>query len=115
MRRRSLPSWMLLALAIATEVLGTLCLRASDGFTRPLPAVGVLLGYDVSLVFFARSLSGGIGLGVAYATLTGCGLAAALISALLFNESLTLVHAAGLAVLAVGVLTLNRGRPPVQS
>lgn len=35
---------MILVPAVALEVLGTLCLRASEGFTRPVPAVGVLLG-----------------------------------------------------------------------
>lgn len=74
----------------------------------------MLLGYGVSLVFFARSISGGIGLGVAYGTLTGCGLAAAaLLSALAFNEPLTLVQVLGLAVLAVGVVALIRRRSPV--
>lgn len=115
MRVRSPPSWLLL-LAIATEVLGTLCLRASDGFTRPLFAAGVLLGYGVSLLLFARSLSGGMGLGVAYGTLTGCGLAAAaLLSVLLFNESLTPFQVFGLVVLAVGVVALNRGRARVKT
>lgn len=113
--RRGSPSSLLLALAIALEVMGTLCLRASDGFTRPGPALGVLLGYGVSLVFFARSIDGGLGLGVSYGTLTGCGLAAAaLISALVFDEPLTLVQVIGLAVLAVGVVALARRRAPAQ-
>lgn len=111
MRLNSLPSVLLLAIAIALEVAGTLCLRASDGFTRPLPAIGVLVGYGVSLVFFARALSGGLGLGVAYGTLTGCGLAAAaLLSAFLFDEPLSLVQLLGLAILAVGVVALTRRR-----
>lgn len=114
MRLDSLPSRLLLVLAIASEVAGTLCLRASDGFTRPVPALGVLLGYGISLVFFARSISSGIGLGVAYGTLTGCGLAAAaLLSALVFNEPLTLVQILGIVVLAVGVIALIRRRAPV--
>ena len=116
MRLLQLPPWLLLVLAIALEVGGTLCLRASDGFTRPAPALGVLLGYGISLVFFARSISEGIGLGVAYGTLTGCGLAAAsLLSTLVFHESLTPVQVVGLVVLAVGVVALVRRRPPVLS
>ena len=112
MRLHSWPSGLLLALAIALEVAGTLCLRASDGFTRPAPALGVLLGYGISLVFFARSISAGIGLGVAYGTLTGCGLAAAaLLSALVFDEPLGPVQILGLVVLAAGVFALIRRRP----
>ena len=114
MRLDSLPSRLLVVLAIALEVAGTLCLRASDGFTRPAPALGVLLGYGISLVFFARSVGAGIGLSVAYGTLTGCGLAAAaLLSALVFNEPLTLVQVLGIVVLAAGVVALIRRRAPV--
>lgn len=114
MRLDSWPSGLLLTLAIALEVAGTLCLRASDGFTQPAPALGVLLGYGISLVFFGRAISGGIGLGVAYGTLTGCGLAAAaLLSALVFHEPLTPVQVFGLLVLTTGVLALVRQRPPV--
>ena len=108
MRLQTLPSGALLAIAIALEVAGTLCLRVSEGFTQPLSAIGVLLGYGVSLVFFAWALSGGLGLGVAYGTLTACGLAAAaLLSAFLFGESLGVVQVVGLIVLAAGVVALT--------
>lgn len=112
--RPTTSPWLLLALAIATEVVGTLCLRASEGFTRPGPAVGVLAAYAVSLPLFARALHGELGLGVAYGTLTGCGLAAAaLLSALLFGEPLSVVQVLGLVVIAVGVLALARRPVPL--
>jgi small multidrug resistance pump len=110
-RPTTVPPWLLLALAVAGEVLGTLCLRASAGFTRPLPALGVLAAYGVSLPLFARALSGGLGLGVAYGTLTACGLAAAaLLGVLVFGEPLTATQGAGLALLAAGTVVMTRRR-----
>ncbi|GAB2931971.1 hypothetical protein GCM10027047_30420 [Rhodococcus aerolatus] len=109
MRPTSFPPWLLLALAVAGEVLGTLCLRASAGFTHALPAVGVLVAYGVSLPLFARAVSGGLGLGVAYGTLTASGLAAAaLLSTLVFDEPLTAVQVVGLALLAAGTVVMTR-------
>ena len=112
MRPRSL--W-LLGGAVATEVVGTLALRVSDGFTRPLPTLGTLLGYGVSLWLFSLLLDrGGIGLGAAYATLTGAGLVAATAaSVLLFGDPLTAVQALGLLLLAAGVVVVQTARPPV--
>ena len=65
----SVPSRALLAGAVVTEVAGTASLRLSDGFTRPLFALGVLAGYAISIVLFARVLDRGVGLGLAYGTL----------------------------------------------
>jgi len=111
-RPRSL--W-LLGGAVVTEVVGTLALRVSDGFTRPLPTLGTLLGYGVSLWLFSLLLDrGGIGLGAAYATLTGAGLVAATAaSVLLFGDPLTAVQALGLLLLAAGVVVVQTARPPV--
>jgi small multidrug resistance pump len=110
------PSWLLLAAAIATEVVGTLLLRFSEGFTRPLASVGVLAGYAVSIVLFSRVLDRGVALGIAYGTLTGCGLAAAaLLSAVVLGDPLTPAQIVGLVLLAGGVLTLQSARKPAAS
>jgi len=41
-------AWVLLAGAIIFEVFGTVMLKVSEGFTRLLPAVGVVAGYILS-------------------------------------------------------------------
>jgi small multidrug resistance pump len=38
-------TWILLAIAIGAEIVGTLLLKLSDGFTKLWPSVGVVLGY----------------------------------------------------------------------
>ncbi|MEI4279693.1 DMT family transporter [Klenkia terrae] len=110
---RPTPSAWLLTGAVVTEVVGTLALRVSDGFTRWLPTAVTLVGYGVSLWLFSLLLDrGGVALGTAYATLTGVGLAAAtLASVLLFRDPLTAVQLLGMGVLAAGVLVLQTGGP----
>jgi hypothetical protein len=46
----------LLAVAVATEVVGTLALRASDGFTQVVPAAVTVVTYLVSIVLLALVL-----------------------------------------------------------
>ena len=41
-------AWLLLAIAIVAEVVGTSALKASAGFTRLGPSAVVVLGYGVA-------------------------------------------------------------------
>lgn len=103
---------ILLATAIGLEVMGTMSLRLADGFTEPIWTALVATGYVSSIAVFARAISLGMGLGVAYATLTGVGLiAAALASAVVFDERLGLLDAGGLLLVLMGVLLLQRPGP----
>ena len=45
-----------IALAIASEVIATVALKASDGFSRPLPAAIVVVGYGLSFWLLALVL-----------------------------------------------------------
>ena len=42
-------SWLYLVLAITCEVLGTTCMKLSQGFTRPWPSIALFLAYGLSL------------------------------------------------------------------
>jgi small multidrug resistance pump len=104
----SVPWWLLLVGAICAEVAGTASLRLSDGLTRPLPAFGVFLGYAIAMVWFARVLDRGVGLGLAYGTLTAVGLLAATgLSAWVFDEPISGLQVAGVLVLLAGLLALQ--------
>ena len=71
------PTWVLVAVAAAGEVAGTASLRLSEGLTRPLFVVGVVVLYCASIAVFGRVLGRGLELGVAYGVLTSSGLAGA--------------------------------------
>lgn len=87
-------------------------LPASDGFTRPWAAAGVLAGYAVSIVLFSRAMRYGLSLGIAYGTLTGCGLGSAtLLSTGVLAEPLGVVQAVGLGLILLGAVLLQRPAP----
>jgi small multidrug resistance pump len=96
-----------LAFAIGSEIIATVSLKLSDGFTKPIPAVVVVLGYTFS--FYALSVTlKSIPLGVVYAVWSGVGTAAVvLISVLLFREVLDAVKVGGIGLIIIGVVMLN--------
>ncbi len=98
----------LLAAAIVLEVGGTMSLRLSDGFTHVAWTALAVVAYGTSIAIFGQALVRGMNLGVGYATLTGVGLmAAALASAVVFDEGLTVLQGSALVLLLVGVLLLQ--------
>ncbi|MEJ2889656.1 DMT family transporter [Actinomycetospora aeridis] len=104
---------VLLAATIVCEVLGTLALPASEGFTRVPGTVGVLLGYAAAIILFSRALDHGLPLGIAYATVTGCGLVSATaVSAVLLDEPVTAPQGLGLVLILGGALLLQRRAVP---
>lgn len=96
-----------LALAIGSEIVATVALKLSNGFTRPIPSVVVVIGYAVSFYGLSMSLRS-IPLGVVYAIWSGVGTAAVVvIGYFLFREVLDLVKLAGIGLIIVGVVMLN--------
>ncbi|MFG1811744.1 DMT family transporter [Streptomyces sp. NPDC049040] len=99
--------YVLLGLAIVSEVCATSCLKLTDGYTRLLPTIAVVAGYVVSFVLLGRALTR-IPVSVAYAVWSGVGTAAvAAIGAAAFGESLGWFQWAGIALIIAGVVALN--------
>jgi len=100
-------SMLILFLAILSEVVGTVALKASEGFARLGPNVLVVVGYGLSLYLLAQALRQ-IPLGIAYAIWSGLGTAGAVIAGLLlWRESLNLVGILGILLILIGVIVLN--------
>ncbi|MEV0189993.1 multidrug efflux SMR transporter [Kitasatospora purpeofusca] len=99
--------YVLLALAIISEVCATSCLKLTEGFSRLWPSVGVAIGYVLSFALLGRALKH-IPVSVAYAVWSGAGTAAvAGIGVVAFGESLGRMQWLGLALVIVGVVVLN--------
>ena len=100
-------AWILLAFAIATEVLATTALKLSNGLTNWWTAA-VIAGYGASFTLLAQALKLHLEVGTAYAVWSGVGTAAiALIGAAFLGESLTLAKVAGIVLIIGGVVVLN--------
>ncbi|MDP9467542.1 MAG: multidrug efflux SMR transporter [Chloroflexota bacterium] len=96
-----------LALAIGSEIVATVSLKLSAGFSKPTPSVVVVIGYAISFYSLSMSLRT-IPLGVVYAVWSGVGTAAVVvIGVLLFREVLDAVKVAGIGLIIVGVVMLN--------
>jgi small multidrug resistance pump len=99
--------WLYLAVSIVTEVAGTACLKASDGFSRLIPALLVLVFYGLSFFFFALALRR-IQLSIGYAIWAGVGTAlVAVIGMTWFEEPVSAVKALSIAAIVAGVVGLN--------
>jgi small multidrug resistance pump len=103
-------AYLFLVAAILSEVVGTVSLKLSQGFTQVIPTVIVVVGYIGSFYLLSQSLVRGMPLGVAYGIWAACGVAlVALIGALFLGESMSWVQIGGLALVAGGVLALEAG------
>jgi small multidrug resistance pump len=101
-------AWLLLALAIASEVTATSALKLSNGFTHPGWTLITALGYIASFALLAQALKLQLDMGTAYAIWAGAGTAAiALIGALFMGETLTPLKIGGILLIIGGVVTLN--------
>jgi small multidrug resistance pump len=102
-----MPVGVLLSLAIAVEVGATISLRYSDGFTKLVPSVLVVVGYATSfylLSLILRELS----VGTTYAIWAGAGTAAiALIGIVVLGEPADTVKLVSIALIVAGVIGLN--------
>jgi small multidrug resistance pump len=102
-----MQGWFLLVAAIAAEVGGTTCLKLSDGFSRLVPSLGVVVLYMLSFVFLAGVLKT-IDLSVAYAIWAGLGTAlVAGVGFLVFGEAISAVRLLSIALIILGVVGLQ--------
>lgn len=103
-----MTTWLLLLGAIASEVTGSLSLKAATD--RPAFYVLVAVGFLGAFALLTAVLKRGMALGVAYGIWGAVGVAAtAVLSALLFDERLTPLMAAGIVVIVAGVVTVEMG------
>lgn len=99
--------YLYLALAIVLEVIGSSCMKASDGFTKWLPTGITIVAYLACFFFFSQSLKQ-IPLGTAYAIWAGMGIVlTAIISVIIFKQSLDAPAIIGMALIIAGVVVMN--------
>lgn len=98
---------LLLLAAIGIEVAATALLPRSEGFTDPLWSVVVLGGYAASIWLLAIVVRT-IPVSMAYAVWSGVGTAlVAIVGYLWLGEQMSLLKAASLGLIVVGVVGLN--------
>lgn len=99
--------WLILATAVLTEVFGTSMLKASKGFTKLYPTIGVIIGYSASFYLLSLTLKA-LPVGISYAVWSGVGtVLITLISWLYFKQHLDWAAILGMILIVSGVLIMN--------
>jgi small multidrug resistance pump len=100
-------SWVLLVAAIATEVVGTLALRASNGYTELVPSVVTTVTYLASIVLLAIVLKT-LPVGVVYAIWSAVGIAlVAVLGKVIFGDPVPPLAAVGMVLIVGGVVLVG--------
>lgn len=100
-------TYLVLFLAILSEVIATTAMKQSDGFTRPLWVFVTVVGYGAAFYFLAMTLKT-IPTGVAYAIWAGLGIVLISISAWVFHgQKPDTAAVIGMALIVSGVVVMN--------
>ncbi|WP_326599659.1 DMT family transporter [Streptomyces sp. NBC_01803] len=99
--------YVTLAAAITAEIIGTLLMKQSDGFSRLWPSLGTIGCYLLAFTLLAQTLKA-MEVGVAYAIWSGAGTAVvAAIGVLFLGEAASLPKVLGVVLVIGGVALLN--------
>lgn len=102
---------LLLSGAILTEVIATLALKYTQGFTVLFPSLVVIIGYLTAFYLLSLALNY-MALSIAYAIWSGVGTAATVvIGIVLFDDAFTLTIGLGITFIIIGVILLNQDGP----
>ncbi|GKV66496.1 MULTISPECIES: DMT family transporter [Sporosarcina] len=100
-------SLLLLGTAIISEVFASSMLKATDGFKKIIPTLGVIIGYIIAFYTLSVLLKT-MPIGVAYAIWAGVGTAlTALVGMFIYKEKLNKPKLAGLVLIIGGVFLIN--------
>ena len=100
-------TWLCLALAILLEVSGTTCMKLSEGFTKTVPSILLVVFYALSFGMLTLALKR-LDVSIAYAVWSGVGTALiAAIGVLWFKEPATALKLISLGLIIIGVVGLN--------
>ena len=100
-------SYLYLAVAIVAEVIATSALKSTEGFTRLVPSVVVIIGYVVA--FYCLSITvRELPVGVVYAIWSAVGIVlVAAFAWLYYGQALDLPAVIGLGLIIAGVALVN--------
>jgi len=99
--------YLYLSAAIVFEVIGSGFIKASDGFTKLVPTIFMVIAFAICFYSFSIALKS-IPLGIAYASWAGLGIIlTTLVSVFVFKQSLDFPAILGMLLIIIGVLVIN--------
>ena len=102
-----LTAYLLLAFAIVSEVIGSTFIVKSEGFTKLVPSLTVLVLYSIAFYLLSQVVKV-IPLGITYAIWAGVGIVlTAFLGFIVFKQTLDLAAMIGIALIISGVIVIN--------
>ena len=102
-----MKEYFFLSMAIGFEVLGTILLPLSQGFTKLVPSTIIIISYIISLYLLTIVLER-LPLPVVYSTWAGLGVfSIAALSYLFYGQALNWASILGLFLIVIGVTIVN--------
>ncbi|WAU74565.1 MULTISPECIES: DMT family transporter [unclassified Acinetobacter] len=102
-----MKNWLILFIAIVAEVIATSALKSSEGFTKPIASIVVVLGYMIAFYCLSLTLKT-IPVGIAYAVWSGVGIVLiTTVAWFVFDQKLDVWGIIGIVLIMSGVLILN--------
>jgi multidrug transporter EmrE-like cation transporter len=93
--------------AVLSEVIATTALKFSEGFSKLVPSLIVIVGYSLSFYLLSLSLKV-IPIGTAYALWSGIGIVlTVIVGAILWREQMDWARGIGIALIIGGILIIN--------
>ncbi|GAB2708548.1 DMT family transporter [Aliiglaciecola aliphaticivorans] len=100
-------SWLFLFLGVAAEAISHVALKETDGFTKPLPSLLVLLCHLGAFMFLGQAMKN-MPIGIVHALWAGLAIiTVTLLSTVIYRQHLDLTTWFGMAFVAVGVAIIN--------
>jgi len=102
-----MKNFAILFFAILSEVIATTSLKFSEGFTKLVPSVIVVIGYGLSFYLLSLSLKV-FPIGIAYAIWSGVGLVLTVIVGItIWRETLDWARVVGILLILPGIRLIN--------
>lgn len=99
--------YLYLVVAIVAEVVGTMALKASNGFTKLIPSLIMVAGYAMSFYLFSLVVKT-MPVGVTYAVWAGLGIVlVTLAGAVVYKQVPDFAAFVGMALIVAGVVIIN--------
>lgn len=100
--------WLYLALGIIFEVLGTVCMKKAEGFTKLVPSIFVFVFYGLALGALVLVLEKMPQVSIVYAIWAGAGTAIiAVVGIIWFKEPISPVKIVSILLIVLGILGLE--------
>jgi len=102
-----LQTYIILAISICAETLATTMIKASDGFTKWVPSLVVVVGYAISFYGLSQVVKT-MNIGIAYAIWAGMGIfLVSILSFFIYKQRLDLPAIIGMLFIALGIMVIQ--------